>query len=411
MKKILIVLAGMLLLGLCIYGSNNRNRTESISADDSSVKVEIPEKDTKVSIHVSADLETKFSIPDPETSGDQVEISLFQEDQDIDYEERYTDGDWETDDDYWDEYDKAFENRYLDVSFLGLKEKVYVTAFQVAAITDSKVSEMEVSYAGFQKSRETENKQGNCIVIALGISDENEDYEAFDGNDNAYLAVLDYQNKKSYLFETTMFARDNDVISCYDLTGDGKDEIVYFNDPNKSMCWEVYQFDQGKLSCLYGDQEDDGWFGKEFKVSMLDDYKLKIKAKKFGYEETISIKELGIKKSDMEVIPASQIDEDDWLSIHFRCYKDGKVQENIAFVDSCLSDYRAYDSDEVWTCLTKGNASDGLKIPLNVCLTKWVPVGKAYAIVKYNEETNRLEMVGVDTEWRKIDRKKELYYW
>jgi hypothetical protein len=351
-----------------------------------------------IEVKVSADINVTSSVPDPASADGEIVLSLYQEDLDAEEEE--------------DEAEEAareaaWKKQFLDFSFLGLKKRARVVNWQVAKITNSAVSNVSISYSGYQKERQSETKQGNCLVLSLGIySDEAEsDFSAMD----SYLAVLDYRNHKSYLLQTDLISRYNDVISCYDLTGDDRDEIIYFNDPNKEICWEVFRFDGEKFSPIYGDTEDDGVFGDKFKIKLLNNYKLKIAADEFDFRETIPLKNLGIRKCDVEEIPEREISEDDWLSAYFRCYKNGKVTENISFVDSVLSDYRAYDDEEVWTCLTKGNAKDGLKIPLNICLTKWVTVGKAYAIVKYNAKTDRLEMVGADVEWRKLNPKKDIW--
>lgn len=398
-KGVMMVLTILLLEAGLLTGCEGKS--------NASVPAITREEKTFVSIHISADLESPCSVPDPAASGDTVEVNLNQMDRDIDYEERYQV------EDSRDAYEAVQKKQFMDFSFLGLKRKARVLAYQVGTITDARTGEMSVSFHGYRQSREKELRQGNCLVLSLGVyydkAEDNFNDEYFFSYEAAYLAVLDYRNKKSYLLKAAdRMPYYNDSLSCYDLTGDGRDEIIYCNAPSRAIAWEVYQFDQGKLTPLVAQE---GAFGEEFETSLLDGYRLKITASRFGYEKMISLEELGLKKSDMEIIPYSQIGKEDGLSISFRCYKKGKVckrAKEVAYVESVLSDYWAYDTEEAWTCLTTGNAGDGLKLPFNIHLTKWITVGKAYAIVRYNEKTKQLEIADVDTEWRTINRKKEL---
>lgn len=401
----LYVLLGMSVWALTACGGlhNAENSAET-------AKVKKPSAD--ITVTVSASLDTLSSVPDPETAGEKVEVIWYQEDEEaweegnefISYEppeglsksERAA---WEKEqeeaEEKWDRereakeeaYDTAEEKQYLDFSFVGLERPAKVLACQIGCVTDSEVSEAVISYTGFRTKRETEKKQGNCLILALEPQAQEEDDIS---TIPMYLAVLDYQKRESYLIETEMIARDNEQLSCLDLDGDGRDEIISFNNPNKSMNWEIYRRKDGQFTNM----QYDGEYGGGFAVRLLDNYKAKITCKELGYEESFSLLDLGFEKKDLEEISSDKISDMDTWSLQGRCYKNGKVTEQNAFADIVLSDYRAKDHEEVWSCLTKGSAEEGLKIPLNVCLSKYITIGTVYVNLKYVEDTDRLERVG-----------------
>lgn len=374
-----------------------------------------------IAVTVSGSLDTQSSVPNPETAGDKVEVVWYQEDEEVwqedssyetdeppeglskselaawEKEQEEAEEEWYREQEAKDEaFEKAEERQYIDFSFVGLEQPARVLACQIGCITDSEVSEAVISYTGFRTKRETEKKQGNCLILALQPqTEENEDASSM----TLYLAVLDYRKRESYLIETGMFARDNEQLSCLDLDGDGKEEIISFNDPNKAMNWEVYQRKDGQFTNMQYDEE----YGAGFAIRLLDNYKAKITCKKLGYEESFSLLDLGFQKKDLEEIPSDKVSDDDTWSNFGRSYKNGKATKQYAFIDSVLSDYRADDRDEVWSCLTKGNAKEGLQIPLNVCLSKYMTIGTVYANLKYVEDTGRLELVGASFRGSKLD--------
>lgn len=417
----LFVLVGMSLWTLTACGLHNAEDSVDGRGKQSAEAVVVKKTSVDITVTVSASLDTLSSVPNPETAGDKVEVIWYQEDEEVweDYAEYETEeppeglskselAAWEKEqeeaEEQWDReseaqeeaYEKAWERQYLDFSFVGLKQPARVLACQIGCVTDSEVSEAEISYTGFRTKRETEKKQGNCLILALKPQTQEED----EGGDSLYLAVLDYQKRESYLIETGMFARANEQLSCLDLDGDGREEILSFNDPNKWMVWEIYQCKDGQFTNMQYDEE----YGDSFDIRLLDDYKAKIICKKLGYEESFSLLDLGFEKKDLEEIPSDKVSDMDTWSLFGRSYKNGKVTEQNAFADSVLSDYRAKDDEEVWSCLTKGSAEEGLNIPLNVCLSKYMTIGTVYANLKYVEDTGRLELVGASFRGLELDK-------
>lgn len=105
-----------------------------------------------------------------------------------------------------------------DLSYLGFKDRVYITNATVGNISG----------------------EGECLVLVI---DENKNVDI---NENyAYIAVLDYKNKKSYLTRTDIFAglggRD-EQLNLWDVTGDGKDEVILSSEPNMHVDWNLYEF-------------------------------------------------------------------------------------------------------------------------------------------------------------------------
>lgn len=418
----LFVLLGMSMWALTACGLHNMEDSVDGRGKQSAEVVVVKKEPADITVTVSASLDTLSSVPDPETAGEQVEVVWYQKDKEawVDYYDEYETEEppeglskselaaWEKEqeeaEEKWDRereaqeeaYEKAWERQYLDFSFVGLQQPARVLACQIGCITDSEVSEAVISYTGFRTKRDTEKKQGNCLVLALQPQTQEEDEEP----EMLYLAVLDYQKGESYLIETEMFAIENEQLSCLDLDGDGREEILSFNDPNKSMGWEIYQCKDGQFTTMQYDEE----YGDGFDVRLLDDYKAKIICKKLGYEESFSLLDLGFEKKDLEEIPSDKVSNDDTWSQFGRSYKNGKVTEQNAFADSVLSDYRAKDDEEVWSCLTKGSAEEGLNIPLNVCLSKYITIGTVYANLKYAEDTGRLELVGASFRGLKLDK-------
>lgn len=418
----------LVLLGISVWGLTacGVHHTEDAADGHSKQPVEtatVKKPSVDITVTVSGSLDTQSSIPNPETAGEQVEIVWYQQDDeawldDTEYdfesdeppkglskselaawekEQEEAEEKLERESDAKDEaYAKALERQYLDFSFAGLEQPARVLACQIGCITDSEVSEAVINYTGFRTKRETVEKQGNCLILALKPQTQEDD----EGGDSLYLAVLDYHKRESYLIETGMLARDNEQLSCLDLDGDGREEIISFNEPNKSMSWEIYQCKDGQFTNMQYDEE----YGEGFAIRLLDNYKAKITCKRLGYEESFSLLDLGFQKKDLEELPSGKVSNEDTWSIFGRSYKNGKVAGQNAFIDSVLSDYCAKDDKEVWSCLTKGSAKEGLNIPLNVCLSKYMTIGTVYANLKYVEDTGRLELVGASFRGLKLDK-------
>lgn len=150
---------------------------------------------------------------------------------------------------------------------MGFKNKVYITNFALGNIT------------------------GENESLALVIKEKDEESDNY-----TYLAVLDYHNKKSYVTKTDILAgqgRDEQLNLC-DVTGDGKDELILSSEPNTTIDWNLYGFEDGALKQIYSNVEKQDLESEGFKTELLDDYKVKVTGNNFS--QTISLLDLGVKK-------------------------------------------------------------------------------------------------------------------
>ena len=234
-----------------------------------------------------------------------------------------------------------------DLKFLGFKNKVYITNFALGNIT------------------------GENESLALVIKEKDEESDNY-----TYLAVLDYHNKKSYVTKTDILAgqgRDEQLNLC-DVTGDGKDELILSSEPNTTIDWNLYGFEDGALKQIYSNVEKQDLESEGFKTELLDDYKVKVTGNNFS--QTISLLDLGVKKDDLEYKNPKDLDKSD--NQNARVYKNGKLlkkyknQSNVVEIkalmakdwDKGFADYDYFkniDMDE-GIYLKYDKANDGLMI-------------------------------------------------
>ncbi len=350
-KKIALVLMGVATLGLVACGSVEKKTGIETSGNDV-----MKMSGEKSQIHLTQTKETDagFEVPDPKKTDGTVEVVIHK----CQYAE-------ETDATFCTE--KKDEPTY-DLSYLGFKDKVYITNAAVGNISG----------------------EGECLVLVI---DENKNVDI---NENyAYIAVLDYKNKKSYLTRTDIFAglggRD-EQLNLWDVTGDGKDEVILSSEPNMHIDWNLYEFTGKELKRIYSNVETAELERDAFRVELLDDYKMKITGVKCNYEQTISLLDLGCQKSELEYVDPNELDRSDNQAA--RVYKDGKLgmtEEDTAgalslhalMAETWDNHYAEYDY------FKERNDDKTIRTSLGITIGS-KEIGKLNVYLKYDAETDSL---------------------
>ena len=229
-----------------------------------------------------------------------------------------------------------------------------------------------------------------CLVLVI---DENKNVDI---NENyAYIAVLDYKNKKSYLTRTDIFAglggRD-EQLNLWDVTGDGKDEVILSSEPNMHVDWNLYEFTGKELKRIYSNVETAELERDAFRVELLDDYKMKITGVKFNYEQIISLLDLGCQKSELEYVDPNDLDRSDNQAA--RVYKEGKLgmtEEDTAgalslhalMAETWDNHYAEYDY------FKERNDDKTIRTSLRITIGS-KEIGKLNVYLKYDAETDSL---------------------
>lgn len=208
-------------------------------------------KETGFRLHILSDEKQKMNIPDPSTSNKIANVIIHPV-QRLDYDENPT------------------TTQMIKLSYLGLKEKVYV-----------------IKYA---KGRYKNSKKDDYLALVLGTKKD----------DQAYFAILDYKNKKSCLIKTGQVADNVDQINKCDLTGEGKEEWIVSGVANKWTEWNVYQLCEGKLKeirCNYivcfNDEEDKetaNYVQNAFCEKYISYDKVEVSCKDANFKKVIDVK-------------------------------------------------------------------------------------------------------------------------
>lgn len=341
------------------------------SKNDSGAKLKSNKLDDSAGFHLTeiSKIKGNFSIPDPEKAEETAEVVLHK----CKYKE------WENNLYCVDQKDEPA----YDLSFLGLKNPVYVTNFAIGNVTGEE----------------------DCLVLALEEKYENED----DSENYAYLAVLDYKNKKSYLTKTDVIAgqgRDEQINLC-DITGNGRKELIFSSEPNMVVIWNLYQFTGNKLKKIYSNNETAELERDGFKIELLDDYKMKITGRKFDYEQTISLLDLGYQKEDLEYVDPNNLDKSE--NEGRRAFKNGKlmkededsswrIQIRALMAENWTKNYDEYSyvgNYAEYNYFKEIDTEQGMGIPLSVVLGD-EEIGKLYIYLKYDAETDEMKIAQVE---------------
>lgn len=350
-KIITLVFIGTVIIGLvaCKRSENgdvSKDKTENKAAIET---LNVEEQNVRFYLKQTSELKSSFSIPNPEKAKGTAEVILHK----CEYKEGQN-----------NLYCVERENEpTYDLSFLGLKNKVYVTNFAIGNITGD----------------------GECLVLALEERNDKNSPENY-----AYLAVLDYKNKKSYLVKTDIIAGQgrDEQLNLQDITGDGREEVIFSSEPNTTVDWNLYQFVENDLKKIYSNNERSELERDGFQIKLVDNYKMQIIGRKFDFDQTISLIDLGYQKSDLEYSNPNNLDKSD--NVGRRAYKNGKLMKK--------------DKNSLWTIEIQALMADnwdkgyaeynyfreidnekGICIPLRVVLGD-EEIGKLNVYLKYDVE-------------------------
>lgn len=356
-KTLTLAFIGIMCLGLVACKDNKVNDISKITIENGTTTEILKREEVNEGFHITQTSEVKgnFSIPDPKLTKKTAEIVIHK----CEYKEGKNGF-------YCTENEPTY-----DLSFLGFKNRVYVTNYAVGNIA------------------------GECLVLAL---EEKMNKKAIDNY--SYIAVLDYKDKKSYVIKTDIIAgqgRDEQLNLC-DITGNGKDEIIFSSEPNTVVNWNIYQLAGDKLKKIYSNNDSFELERDGFEIKLLDDYKVKISGRKFNFHQTVSLLDLGYKKSDLEYANPNSLDKSDNERRHI--YRNGKLikkDENnpgTAEIKALMAEnwdkgYAEYDY------FKKINKKRGICVPLSVVLGD-EEIGKLNVYLKYDVQRNGMKIADAD---------------
>lgn len=352
-KIITLVFIGTIILGL-VACKNSENKNDSkVTIGNGTDAVILNEKEQNTGFHIiqTSEVKSNFSIPNPKITKETAEVVLHK-----------------------CEYKKGQNSLYCverkneptyDLSFLGLKNKVYVTNFAVGNIAGD----------------------GECLALVLEEKNKEDSSENY-----AYLAVLDYKNKKSFLIKTNIIAGQgrDEQLNLFDITGDGRDELIFSSEPNTVIDWNIYQLKGDRLKKIYSNNVTSELEGDAFEIKLLDNYKVKISGCRFDFEQTVSLLDLGYQKSDLEYVNPNSLEKSD--NEGRRAYKNGMLMKK--------------DEDSLWGVEIKALMADNwdkgyaeynyfkeidnekrICLPLQVVLGD-EEIGKLKIYLKYDRQMN-----------------------
>lgn len=304
------------------------------------------------------------SVPNPETVGSTVKISLQEEGN-------------------RDKGDKYF---MADLSFAGFSRPVYVSAFAVGARDDSDISAAQIRYL---RTGETKTKRGS--MLALLVSEQKEE-SGIDENEKNYLLVMDYGRHCFYKAPTSFFPHDewDKMIKFKEMTGDDENEIMIKHCYNLSYSFSVYHFSRetGELTQVCSEESLDS--RKAFSGHLEDDYKVVMEYRDIDYSETVSMLDAGYKKYMLEKSGAKKDVEGEYRFV--RLWNNGKLQQDKLPADPVF----VYTLDRV---SVEDGSRYGFQEPLLVQM-RWVCVGhrsegigKLYTYARWDEASGKFIFV------------------
>ncbi len=346
MKKITtLALIGLLSVNLMACG-NVKDKAKGIE----NTAVESTKENVAFNLTEKSEINGDFKIPNPEKSTGKEDIVI--------HRCKYKKGVFSL------SCTKEKKEPRYDLSFLGFKNKVRVTNFATGNVTGS----------------------GENLILVIKSG----------GSNKAYLAVLDYNNKKSYCVETDIIAGQgrDEQLNVYDLTGDGKDDLVLSSEPNTFVEWNVYNFSEDKLNRIYSDSVDRSLGRDGFKTELLDDYKMKITGINFKYSQTISLIDIGMKKEDLEIAYATHEKSD---NVNARVYRDGKIKKNAkTTVEIYALLAESWDNDFAeYNYFKKLGKDRTICTPLRMMLGE-IEIGRLNVYLQYSTDTKKLEIIHAD---------------
>jgi hypothetical protein len=305
----------------------------------------------KLEVEVNTSSNCEIVIPNPENCVESIpKIQLYKKEADVEenFEKR-------------SEYDDSEKMPAGDLTFLGIDEPVYITNFAIGNMGKENAEEIDVVYKISQDGQKLEKTvKGNCLVLTFNTKETD-----YDVRDHAYLAVLDYQNRKNYLVRTGLLSSTLSKLNLCDFTGDGLDEIIVSGIANNWMEWQMFKLMDNNITEIRSDFYDDDEFSSSnymahaFKSSIISPNEIKITCKdtNFEYEKEISLEkyidERGLEDGDI-----------------FMCGETGEIY--------------GYDYfDDI-------DSKNGICINLEVLLYKEIVCGKIKVYMKYSSKEQKM---------------------
>lgn len=291
-------------------------------------------KEAEIRLQIEDDCSSEMSIPDPSQSNGIVNIKIHPVLHPTEHKNRYD-----------EEIESIYERHKVDLSFLGLKEKAYI-----------------INYA---KDQLDNSEKDNCLALTLGTGIYNSETEEYE---NAYLAVLDYKNKKSYLIQTGQMSGNVDQLNKYDLTGDGKNEWIVSGVANEWLEWNAYRIKDEKLDevrCKYSDYYDGpyvNYIQDAFDEKFIAYDKIRIRCKDADFKKVINV-------GDTEYLD------------HQTCL--------------LSNDFNWVETDwpeEMYDYFQNIDPEKGICIPLDLEVGHGTICAKMNAYLKYNKDTDMIEI-------------------
>ena len=335
--------------------------------------------------------EKKLSIPDP-TSEEYSDVVLRDSDL-IDY-----------DNDKYDFY-------MTDLSFIGINGEAVISNFAVGNVTSLDSSFANIKYSNLDKNKQEENNilgakerivNGNCLILSVTEKLSNEEVDEsgnYFGEEQNYIVVLDYANKKNYKAKTDLeFAFTNGAkVDLFDLTGDGLDDIIVSNITNghrTGIRCNIFRFGDNNLKMIYTNNstEPDIFDKKYFLGELLDNYEAVIKCENTGFEDSFSLLNIGYEKKNLELSEAPKNSNADAYQF-IRGYKNGQI------IKGGIHSGHLYDIQ----CFTNQNLKSGMKFAYYIYMGKWDSLGIAHAYMQYDKEKDSIDIVEAEFERNSIE--------
>lgn len=307
-KKVILIVAAVIIV-ICAVGVVIKQHTKS--------------KETGFRLHISSDSKQKMSIPDPSTTKEVVDVTINP----VKVEDL-------------DDSENLKNTQIADLSFLGLKEKTYVTKYT--------------------KGRYKNSKKDDYLALILGTKK----------SKYAYFAILDYKKQKSYLVKTGQLTDNVDQINQCSLTDNGKQEWIVSGVANNWIEWNAYQISDGKLkeiACKYKIRD---YKEEEYKNCVQDAFQVKNIA---NDKVQVSCKDANFKK----VIDVKDVEN----------HQSAQVTDGLTFTDM---------EEENYDWFKKIDKKKGICYPLDLEVGHGTICAEIKAYLKYNKDADTIKIYKVD---------------
>ncbi len=296
-------------------------------------------------------------------------------------------------------YVEKVKDKKVDLAFCGFYNEVKVKAFEIGNIIKTQSLVYHVchkfsdDFKDNVKLSETRDKRiiGNCIILLVTdcITEEN------------YIVILDYTNGKRYVIKTIVenYGEWFPQLTLSDVTGDGLEDIIvsnYRNIKDTGLVCEIFRFDDNKLKSIYTSEtigENDVIERRGYFTGYLEDnYILRIESSQIGYEEKISLLDIGYSRKKLER-KESENKEDIYSKSY---YKNGKVLKSI----NRKTYISPLDYKNGIQVLENSNMKSGIRFMYRIYMPNRIDyIGKVYAYMNYNDVADSLKITAARVEF------------